>query len=62
MTERDRGHKLILDAVVVVAGIVYVIAALVFQLSSPILGAAIVIIAGHGLIQPRRPKPDQRPR
>jgi hypothetical protein len=54
MPDRERTRKLALDAAIVLAGIVYVIAALVFQLSSPVLGAAIVIVAGVELLQPRK--------
>ncbi len=46
-----RQSRLAIDAVVVLAGVVYVALALVFQLSSPLIGAAIVIAAGHELIK-----------
>ncbi len=41
-----------------VAGAAYLILALVFQLSSPLLGLAIVLCAVHELIKPRRAKPE----
>jgi hypothetical protein len=44
-------HRATFDALVVLAGVVYVALALIFQLSSPLIGAAIVVAAGHELIK-----------
>jgi hypothetical protein len=54
MFGRSASRRLVFDAVVALAGLVYLICALVFQLNSPVVGAAIVIFAGHELIRPRR--------
>ena len=58
MTFRDRGEKrrLAVDAAVALAGVLYVAAALVFHLTSPLVGVLSLIAAGLELVHRQKPR------